>query len=141
MVPASTPYIGASPLPQLPPAPHSRMWVADHLGTAADAISAATRRWDMKPLCATGIMLERAAADLYDVLPDLQHMLGQRPDIFSGLRDAYEGVSAMAISYARNEMPLAGRSVALSLARYAYRVRAAQGALLGISSNRSITAR
>jgi len=118
-----------------PPRPHSRLWVADHLGLAADALAVATTQLGHVAPTVIGNFLEQSSRELCDLLPDTRDVFGPTSGIPADLARVNSAIQMLAQTYfLKNELPPAAVSSGWLLARYTYTVRRAQDLLEGIGA-------
>ncbi|MBC7644592.1 MAG: hypothetical protein H7123_05645 [Thermoleophilia bacterium] len=116
-----------------PPSPHSRLWVADHLGLAADALGVATTQLGHVAPNVIGNFLAQASRELCDLLPDAPTVFPSSTGITTDLMNVNKAIELLARQYfLQHKLPPATVSVGLLLARYTYTVRRAQDVLEGI---------
>lgn len=115
------------------PRPHTRGWVADHLGIAADAVGVATQQYGRVPVEVIGNFLEQACDQLDALVPDLPKAFGRHGEVIGELMGTNAGMRSLAATYfLKGKTPPAGMSAGWLMARYTYNIRHAQDILEGV---------
>lgn len=119
-----------------PPQPHSRAWVADHLGLAADALTAATTQYGHVALTVVGNFLQQSSRELEGLLPDVDTYFSPVDSVHRDLDTVDAAIAGLAVNYfLKGVMPPAtSPGFGLQLARYTYTVRHAQDLLEGLGA-------